>query len=200
MGQIYQITPFSQLDYPDELSCIVWFSGCNLRCAYCHNPDIVKSKGEKEDAELIDFLKKRQGRLTAVVFSGGEATFCPTLPSLMGQTKELGFKTKLDTNGANPSVLRDLVMAGKINRVALDYKCPPHMAETILGSARFQPAFYESLDFLIKAERDGLVELEVRTTIPLDMMGDDDINWMIADLEKRGYRGTYWLQNVVSTG
>jgi len=107
MSRIYDITPFTLLDYPDEVACIVWMSGCNLRCVYCHNPDIVLGRGDKEQAELFVFLKARQGKLTSVVFSGGEATFCPILPDLVRKTKEMGFKTKLDTNGGNPKVIRD---------------------------------------------------------------------------------------------
>ena len=200
MGQIYEITPITMLDYPDELACIVWFSGCNLRCVYCHNPDIVLNKGQKEDAELLAFLKSRRGKLTGVVFSGGEATFCPTLPDLVRQAKEMGFKTKLDTNGSNPAVLRQLVDAGLLDRVSLDYKCPPYLAEKLLGTARFETAFRESLDFLIAESRAGQVFLEVRTTVSPDLFSEADIGWMIADLDSRGYQGTYWLQNIVSSG
>ncbi len=200
MSHIYDITPFSMLDYPGELSCIVWMPGCNLRCVYCHNPEIVLSKGRKEEAELLKFLESRKGKLTGVVFSGGEATFCPSLPELLRKAKELGFKTKLDTNGSNPKVLKELVNKGLLDYVALDYKCPPYMAEKILGTDRFVEAFNESLDFLIAENGAGRVFLEVRTTISPDHMAEADIAWMIADLEKRGYKGTYYLQNIVTTG
>ncbi|MDD4617504.1 MAG: anaerobic ribonucleoside-triphosphate reductase activating protein [Alphaproteobacteria bacterium] len=200
MSHIYDITTFSMLDYPGELSCIVWMSGCNLRCVYCHNPEIVFSKGRKEDAELLNFLETRKGKLTAVVFSGGEATFCPSLPDLVRQAKDMGFKTKLDTNGSNPKVLKELIGAGLLDYVALDYKCPPYQAEKLLGTNRFHAAFDESLDFLIAESRAGRVMLEIRTTVPPDFMTEADIAWIIADLEKRGYQGTYWLQNIVTTG
>ncbi len=200
MGQIYEITPFTLLDYPDELACIVWISGCNLRCAYCHNPNIVLNRGEKEDEELLSFLRSRQGKLTGVVFSGGEATFYSSLPDLMRQAKEMGFKTKLDTNGGNPAMLRRLVSEGVVDYIALDYKCPPHLAEKLIGTTRFEQAFRESLGFLIAESREGRVFLEVRTTIAPDIMDEADISWMIDDLDKRGYQGTYWLQNIVSSG
>ncbi len=200
MGHIYDITPFTLIDYPDELACIVWISGCNLRCVYCHNPEIVKSKGRKDDAELLSFLETRRGKLTSVVFSGGEATFYPTLPELMKKTKAMGFKVKLDTNGCNPDVLRELIRLKLLDYVALDYKAPPEKAEKVISTAQFVKEFYESLDFLIKESKKGHLTLEVRTTAAPDFLNEDDINWIISDLEKRGYQGTYWVQNVTSSG
>jgi pyruvate formate lyase activating enzyme len=200
MSQIYDITPFSMLDYPDELACIVWMSGCNLRCVYCHNPDIVLNRGKKEDAELLNFLKSRRGKLTAVVFSGGEATFCPTLPDLVRQVKEMGFKVKLDTNGGSPKMLKELVKSGHLDYVALDYKCPSRLAEKVVGTARFEKEFRESLGFLIKENRKGRIGLEIRTTVAPEILSEADTNEIIADLDKRGYRGTYYLQHIVSSG
>lgn len=74
MGLIYSITPFTMLDYPDKLACIVWFSGCNMRCIYCYNTEIVKSSGTIENSEFLRFLDERINKLEAVVFSGGECT------------------------------------------------------------------------------------------------------------------------------
>ncbi|MDR3423912.1 MAG: anaerobic ribonucleoside-triphosphate reductase activating protein [Alphaproteobacteria bacterium] len=200
MGQIYDITPFTQLDFPGELACIVWFSGCNLRCAYCHNPDIVLKRGDKEADEVVSFLQTRQGKLTGVVFSGGEATFCPALPDLARQAKAMGFKTKLDTNGSNFDAVRDLVEEGSLDSVALDYKCPPHLAEKLIGTARFNEPFRQTLDYLIAASRIGKVLFETRTTVAFDYMAEDDIAQIIEDLGARGYQGIYWLQNVVASG
>jgi pyruvate formate lyase activating enzyme len=200
MGQIYEITPFTLLDYPDELACIVWLSGCNLRCVYCHNPEIVLKRGNKEEWELISFLEARRGKLTGVVFSGGEATHYPNLPGLMKKVRDMGFKIKLDTNGSSPEVIHRIVSEKLVHHIALDYKSPPHLAEKITGTARFNAAFSETLDFLIDACRAGNVVLEVRTTVPFDYMNEADIGWMIEDLDHRGYQGTYWLQNVVTNG
>ncbi|MFA4995004.1 MAG: anaerobic ribonucleoside-triphosphate reductase activating protein [Bdellovibrionales bacterium] len=200
MSSIYEISPFTLLDYPDELACIVWMSGCNLRCVYCHNPDIVLKRGTKEPAELYSFLESRKGKLTAVVFSGGEATFCPTLPELMRKTKEMGFKVKLDTNGGNPDMLKKLLGEGLLDYVALDYKCPPKLAKKILGTSKFEKAFRKSLDFLIKQHNAGRLVLEIRTTVAPEIMSEADIGWIIDDLDKLGYEGTYWIQHIVSSG
>jgi pyruvate formate lyase activating enzyme len=200
MGQIYDITPFTLLDYPNELACIVWISGCNLRCVYCHNPDIVLCRGTKEESELLSFLESRRGKLTAVVFSGGEATFYPGLGDLARKIKDMGFKIKLDTNGSNPEVLRKLVSDNLIDSVALDYKAPPYLLEKVSGTGSFEKAFSESLALLIGESKAGRVALEVRTTVSPEVMSEGDIGWIINDLDARGYRDTYWIQNVVASG
>jgi pyruvate formate lyase activating enzyme len=200
MGQLYAITPFTQLDYPGELACIAWISGCNLRCAYCHNPDIVLKRGQKDDDALLSFLKSRQGLLTGVVFSGGEATFCPSLPELARQAKAMGYKIKLDTNGTNPEMVRELQDERILNAVALDYKCPPYKAESLLGTTLYGNAFRETLSYLIDESRAGNILLEIRTTHHPDFLDESDLNWIIGDLDQRGYRGTYWLQNIVTSG
>jgi pyruvate formate lyase activating enzyme len=200
VGQLYAITPFTQLDFPGELACIAWFSGCNLRCVYCHNPDIFLKHGDKDDSELLSFLESRRGRLTGVVFSGGEATFCPSLPDLARQAKSMGFKVKLDTNGTNPDALRRLVENRLIDAVALDYKCPPHLAQQVIGTTQFTPLFEQSLAYLIEEHRAGNIGLEIRTTCHVGILHEDDLQWMIDDLDARGYCGDYWLQNIESTG
>ncbi len=200
MGQLYAITPFTQLDYPGELACIAWFSGCNLRCAYCHNPDIVLHHGQYDEDKLLSFLKRRQGLLTGVVFSGGEATFCPSLPALAQQAKAWGYKTKLDTNGTQPEMLHRLLEQDCITSIALDYKCPPHRAGAMLGTERYDAAFQESLAYLIEQSLIQKVQLEIRTTYHPDYLNEEDIGWIMGDLTRRGYQGTYWLQNIVTSG
>jgi pyruvate formate lyase activating enzyme len=199
MGQLYDITPFTLLDYPGETACVAWFAGCNLRCVYCHNPDVVGGRGEKDVEELLAFLKKRAGLLSGVVFSGGEATYFPGLADLMWQAKELGYRVKLDTNGARPDVLADLLREGLLDYVALDYKCPPERAEEITGTDRYTGAFAESLELLIAASR-SKIGFEVRTTLHADLLSEKELGQMIADLDRLGYCGTYYIQNVVSFG
>ena len=171
-----------------------------MRCAYCHNPNLVLNHGEKEDSELISFLESRRGRLTGVVFSGGEATFCPSLPELARRAQSLGYKVKLDTNGTNPAMLRRLIDEKLLDSLALDYKCPPPLAEQVTGNAHFVTLFQESLAYAIKESRAGNVELEIRTTCHTGLLDETDLQWIIDDLDARGYPGVYWLQNAVSTG
>ena len=107
---IYDITSYTLVDYPNHSSCVVWFSGCNLKCQYCYNPEILPfNSGTKSVEDLLNFLDTRIGLLDAVVLSGGEATSFKDLLILCRQIKEKGFKIKLDTNGTNPDMICSLL-------------------------------------------------------------------------------------------
>lgn len=199
MGELYALTPFTLLDYPGEMACIAWFSGCNLRCVYCHNPDVVLGRGEFDEDKFMDFLTQRKGKLTAVVFSGGEATFNPSLPALIRRAKDMGYKTKLDTNGTRPTILASLVKEGIIDYVALDYKCSTPRSKELVGTDKYQKMFRKSLSELIQYSNHGL-GLEIRTTYHPDLMTVDDLRWIIKDLDQLGYQGTYYIQNIASYG
>ncbi len=200
MGQLYDITPFTLLDFPGETACIAWFAGCNLRCVYCHNPDIVGSHGDKEVDELLDFLNKRKGLLTGIVLSGGEPTFFAGLGHIAEEAKRMGYKVKLDTNGSRPDVIASMLKDKLLDYVALDYKCLPERAEDIIGTLHFVERFYESLKMLIEASKKSRIKLEVRTTFHADLMTDSELGLMIRELDSFGYKGTYYIQNVVSFG
>ena len=93
---IYNITPFTLLDYPDKSACIIWYSGCNMRCLYCYNPEIVLGKGSTSFPEAISFLQKRQGLLDAVVFSGGECLLHKNIVAQIKEIKEI-YNSRLDS-------------------------------------------------------------------------------------------------------
>ena len=103
---VYGLTPFTMLDYPDRTACIIWFAGCNMRCAYCHNPEIVLGgKGTMQLGEIFMFLEKRKGLLSGVVLSGGEASVYPQIEEVAAKIKQMGFDIKLDTNGTRPEII-----------------------------------------------------------------------------------------------
>ncbi len=189
---IYDITPFTALDYPEHLAAIFWFAGCNMRCPYCYNPDIVLGEGKISHRQALDFLKKRRGLLDGVVLSGGEATLYPELPELCQEIKALGYKIKLDTNGANPQMLLRLIEEGVLDYVALDYKAPKQKFQAITKNKHFDH-FSLSLSELLQSD----VIFEVRTTVCSDLLKVEDVNHIIYDLHKQGYRGTYYLQNYI---
>jgi len=112
----------------------------------------------------------------------------------------MGYKTKLDTNGTNPAILRELVEERVLDAIALDYKCPPQRAKSLLGTTLYDAAFRESLAYLIAESHAGHIQLEIRTTCHPDFLSADDVAWMIADLDQLHYHGTYWLQNIVARG
>ena len=183
------------------MSCIVWFAGCNMRCVFCHNPAIVTGKGERDEQEVVDFLSKRVGKLSAVVLSGGEATLYGGLVDLARKIKAMGFKIKLDTNGTRPGVIRQLLDAHLLDYVAMDYKCPLELSQKMIGTVKHWEPFRESLAMMIEAaaQKDGPT-FEVRTTVMADLMGERELNWIIHDLDQLGYRGTYYVQNVFAHG
>ncbi len=184
------ITPFTTLDYPDHLACIVWFSGCNMRCAYCYNPQIVLENGNISIDELLTFLKKRQGLLDGVVLSGGECTCFKDLISLCQKIKNLGYKIKLDTNGSNPKVLKTLLEENLIDFVALDFKAPKEKFTTLACCD-----FFDNFNICLETLVDGDINFEVRTTVHSDFLNESNINAMIDTLYEAGYKGTYYLQN-----
>jgi len=192
LGPIYDITPFSALDYPYHLSAIIWFAGCNMRCSYCYNGDIVFSKGRRSLDEALEFLQRRVGLLDGVVLSGGEATMFSELSEFCRKIKALGFKIKLDTNGTNPQMIKTLIDEEMLDYVALDYKAPAEKFSAITKNQNFS-SFEESLELLLKTD----IDFEVRTTLHSDLLHEEDINAIASDLEKRGYDGTYYIQDFV---
>lgn len=186
---IYNITPFTTVDYKDHLSCIVWFISCNMRCQYCYNPDIVNAKmGEYTLDDLLDFLKKRVGLLDAVVLSGGEAT-CHDLFVICNQIKKLGFKIKLDTNGSSPEQLKELIENNLLDFVSLDFKANENKFKMITKSNHYE-SFLDSLNIL----KNSNINYEVRTTLHNDLLEENDINEMQTILVETGYDKTFYIQ------
>ncbi|WP_310441369.1 anaerobic ribonucleoside-triphosphate reductase activating protein [Sulfurimonas sp.] len=191
---IYDLTSFTHLDYPNHLSCIVWFSGCNMRCDYCYNKDIVFAKdGKYSYNDILNFLKTRVNLLEAVVLSGGEASSYDLVPFCQ-KIKQLGFKIKLDTNGTNFIHVKELIDLNLLDYVALDYKAPEAKFTQITHSNKFDE-FSKTLDLLINSN----VEFEARTTVHADLLSSDDINEIIIDLKNRGYKNSYFIQEFLET-
>lgn len=192
---VYNVTPFTMLDYPGHTACIIWLSGCNMRCPYCHNPQIVRGKGTLGIQDALGFLKKRAGILDAVVLSGGEATLYPDLRQLVREIKNLGYLVKIDTNGTRPDVLIPLLNEKLIDYIALDYKAPFYKFEALTRMKRFTP-FLQTLDALCHRE----TPFEIRTTVHSSLLNESDINAIMDDLTHRQYKGTYYIQNYVNNG
>jgi len=191
---IFSVTPFTMLDFPDRTACIVWFSGCNMRCGYCHNPQIVKGKGRGTVEEVMAFLHKRQPLLDGVVLSGGEASAYPGLPDFIKKVKKLGYDVKLDTNGLRPDIIEDFLKQDFLDYIALDYKAPPEKFKKVTGVDKWS-FFNQTLDLLCAQNK---VPFEVRTTVHTGLMNEDDVNLIINDLDHRGYKQDYFVQNFCS--
>ncbi|RXR31311.1 anaerobic ribonucleoside-triphosphate reductase activating protein [Flavobacterium piscinae] len=186
---VHSITAFTLLDYPDQTACILWFAGCNMKCSYCYNPEIVFGKGNYSIPELLSFLEKRRGLLDAVVFSGGECLLYKESIELMFLIKAMGFLIKVDTNGSKPERLQEAIDLGLIDYVALDFKATRAKFKSITES-RFYEQFLECLSILQLSK----TPFEVRTTVHTDLLNENDIVQMTQLLEDKDYNGNYFLQ------
>jgi len=121
------------LDYPEHTACTVFLAGCDLRCPFCHNSELISGSvpAVMDEEELFAFLSKRKGILDGVAFTGGEPLLRPELPGVMKRIKEEGFLVKLDTNGTHPDRLEGILKEGLADYVAMDIKnSPERYAET----------------------------------------------------------------------
>lgn len=152
------------LDYPGKVACTVFLEGCNFRCPFCHNSQLLGSSAQPVVTEeaLLDFLKKRRGLLDGVCITGGEPTLSAGLDGLLEKIKALDFSVKLDTNGSRPEVLEALVKQGLVDYVAMDIKNSPQRYPLTCGCASLDMSRIEqSIRFLLS----GQVDCELRTTL-----------------------------------
>ncbi len=149
----------STVDYPKKLAAVIFAAGCNFRCFYCHNRNILDRPPLLPEAEVSAFLERRRAMLDGVVFSGGEPTLQKDLAWWLNRAKKLGYAVKLDTNGSRPEVLASLLAAGLVDYVAMDYKAPLSKYSSVC----FAPpkGVMESLSLLFSSG----VEFELRTTV-----------------------------------
>ncbi len=193
------------LDYPGKVAATVFLGGCNFRCPFCHNTDLLTGNAPElmTTEELLTFLKRRQGILEGVCITGGEPTLWPEeAADLMERIKEMGYRVKLDTNGYRPQVLKDLCSHGVVDYVAMDIKAGRwHYAEVcgIGGPSRELPgsfllsAIEESAAWLME----GHVSYEFRTTTVKgihDAKDFTDIAAWIGGCER------YFIQGFVDSG
>lgn len=115
------------IDYPGKVSCVLFFSGCNFHCPYCHNPELAKGQAVEpwREQAVYDFLEARKGFLSGVVISGGEPSLHPDVIRVCRTIRQMGYPIKLDTNGSRPKVLEELISGGLVDYVAMDVKTDP---------------------------------------------------------------------------
>lgn len=162
--KIHGLQKMTLLDYPGHVACTVFLGGCDLRCPFCHNFELIDGTAEPimDDQELLSFLKKRQGLLDGVAITGGEPCLRPDLIDLIKDIRALGFPVKLDTNGLHPDVLKTLVEQKLVDYVAMDIKNgPEHYAATCGVEAVDLDRIRESISILME----GKVDYEFRTTV-----------------------------------
>jgi len=190
---VYSITPFTLLDYPDKTACILWFAGCNMRCSYCYNPDIVLGKGKLSMAKVMDFLHSRKGILDGVVLSGGECTLHKDLIPIIKEIRALGYFVKIDTNGSRPKVMKQILEKNLVDYIALDFKALPESFQAVTSTDLFAE-FEETLMLLIRSA----TRFELRTTVHADLIKEKDFSAMVCFLESKHYKGNYYVQHFMN--
>ncbi|HUV46737.1 MAG TPA: anaerobic ribonucleoside-triphosphate reductase activating protein [Candidatus Bathyarchaeia archaeon] len=161
------------IDFPSRVACTVFTVGCNFRCPYCHNRDLVswdlfkKSKIKPiKEKDFFEFLEKRKKILDGVCITGGEPTLQPDLCGFCQKIKAMGLEVKLDTNGSNPEVLKQLIDKKLIDFVAMDIKTAfGDYAKTVFKSKNKNSALIYKIKKSIKIILESGLEYEFRTTI-----------------------------------
>ena len=178
---------FTLIDYPGRVSAVVFTQGCNFRCRYCHNPELVYPhlvQPSMPTEEVMAFLRRRQGTLEGVVVTGGEPTLQPDLLDFLQQIKHLGYYIKLDTNGTKPDVLKAAIEQKLVDYIAMDLKAPLPKYSTITG-VEFETAVLQKSMELIRAS--GL-PYEFRTTYDKEVLTDGDIEAISQSVQGQHYR------------
>ena len=202
------------LDYPGKMACTVFTYGCNFRCPYCHNASIVLPVAQRKQntadgasenrcsggQQLIDidafmaFLEKRAGMLDGVVVTGGEPTLQSDLAEFLFLIKEKEYLVKLDTNGSRPDVLKRLISAGLVDRVAMDIKASPGRYAKAVGLTHVD---ITAVDESVKLIMESGISYEFRTTLVKgmhDLKEMEDIAGWIRGAEE------YYLQQFKDSG
>jgi pyruvate formate lyase activating enzyme len=164
----------SLIDYPGKLCATIFTAGCNFRCPYCYNEDIVldyPAMPKVPEDKIIEFLHPRLGFLDGVCVTGGEPTIHRELPKFLGRLKSIGSLVKLDTNGSRPKALAYVMEKGLVNYIALDVKVPLGRYEETVRY-RVKP---EGLKETIKLIRRSGVDHEFRTTVVPGLLDGDDL-------------------------
>jgi len=164
----------SVIDYPEKLAAVVFTPGCNLDCYYCHNRFILQPETWGDflpEEDVFRFLEKRRKLLDGVVITGGEPTLQKDLKGFIQKVKNLGYSIKLDTNGTNPELLKDLIDDRLLDYVAMDLKAPLAKYSHICGIK--SPEVLEKIKESIKLLLAGQVTYEFRTTFVPELTQED---------------------------
>jgi pyruvate formate lyase activating enzyme len=183
----------SLIDFPEKISAIIFTQGCNFRCRYCHNPELLNYKSNDTlEKNILDFLQKRKGKLDGIVITGGEPTLQEDLESFIKKIREYNFSVKLDTNGSNPNILDKLIQANLIDYVAMDIKAPLTKYERIINKNIDIQNIKQSIDIIKKSN----IKYEFRTTVLKKLLTIEDLIQIGKEIKGAD---KYYLQKFVPT-
>lgn len=183
------------LDFPGHVAATVFLGGCSFRCPFCQNSGLLFKEAQAlfSEDDFLSFLRKRKGILEGVCITGGEPTLNPDLEDFIIKIRNLGFLIKLDTNGYQPKILKDLIQKGLIDYAAMDIKAGRAHYQKAAGLDRLDISrIEESVSFLME----GTIPFEFRTTAVKgihEKADFDDIGkWLCGS-------SRYYIQNYVDS-
>ncbi len=185
----------SLVDYPEKLTAVVFTIGCNFRCGYCHNPELIKLK---EDSKILDeedfftYLEKRKGLLDAVTITGGEPTLQNDLADFIKRVKDMGFLVKLDTNGCNPEIVENLINKGLLDYIAMDIKNSIDNYNKVVRNFTDKEKILKSINLIMNSG----VDYEFRTTTLKSLISLEDFE-KIGEMIKGARK--YYIQKFIPT-
>lgn len=191
-------------DYPDKISTICFMTGCQLRCPYCHNPNLVlpemySSRVANSAFDFIEYINKRKNLIEGVVLSGGEPLMQNDIIDLIYKIKELGLSVKLDTNGMLPDRLKELLDAKLLDYIALDYKGSSSGLNRTVGLefGNTGNSLYRNWTKSLKIVQNSSIDYELRTTVVKEIHSKDHLITMAEELDElvTGSLSRWFLQS-----
>lgn len=162
--------PMSTMDYKGKVASVVFFQGCNFRCPFCQNPELVEVKeGLLREDEVLGYLKQNREWVDAVVLTGGEPTMHKGITRFAAKLKALGLLVKLQTNGTNPQMLKELINKKLLDYISMDIKAPPEKYDLLAGAKFNKNAIQKSIGII----RNSGVDYSFHTTIAPELSLED---------------------------
>lgn len=186
------------IDYPGEVACTIFLKGCNYRCQYCHNPELIFGKDIEEipKEDILSYLKRKKGKIDAVCITGGEPLISLDIDFLR-DIKNEGYKIKIDTNGSFPGKLKEIIEGGLVDYVAMDIKSSPGKYSEIISQGFVLSDIEESIKLVSNLEN-----YEFRTTCSERFHDEGEIRrigeWVTSLIGKKADR--YYLQGFKNSG
>ena len=192
--KIGYLLPMTVIDYPGKVAALIYTAGCNFRCPFCHNAELVLPEQIKKldlvpEDDVLDLLRKRKGFLDALSITGGEPTLQPDLYEFIKKVKEIGVLVKVDTNGSNPDVIERLLADKLVDYIAMDVKGPERRYNDLANSVVNMDAIKETIGAIMSLAPD----YEFRTTVAPTITEEDLLDTI--DLVKGAKR--YFLQKFI---
>jgi len=193
------------IDFPGKIACTIFLIGCPFRCPFCYNrelvlPELIEKQPRILKEEFFNFLEKKKGLLDGVCITGGEPVANEDLPDFCKKIKEMGFLVKLDTNGYDPEMVKNLIDEKLIDYVALDVKAPKEKYGKLIGIENeiFVAKIVKNIEKMVEILKEGKIDYEFRTTIVPTLLEKSDIleigKWL-SSLSPGQKLPKYFLQN-----